>query len=128
LAAVFQFGIGRIANNHYMLGTSAAPLAMLMTRKRFESLPVQAQGAIRKYSGQWLAERYSREIADETRKLLDQLRIDPKRKVVMPSPSDLGTASAAFTAISEAWAASSSQNKDLLDAVRSEIRKVRQAY
>jgi TRAP-type C4-dicarboxylate transport system substrate-binding protein len=123
--ALLQFGIGRIATYHYMLNISAAPLALLMTRKRFDSLPRQAQDTIRKYSGSWLAERYSRVNAENSKKLLDQLRHDPKRRVVFPSPSDLKTADAAFNAVREQWAARAGY-KALLEDAQAEIRKLQQ--
>ena len=40
---LFDFGITRFATYHYLLGTSVVPLALLMSRKKFDSLPEQAQ-------------------------------------------------------------------------------------
>jgi hypothetical protein len=37
-----DYGIKRVAANHYFLGTSGAPLAVLMNRKKFEELPKPA--------------------------------------------------------------------------------------
>ena len=61
LSMLFEFGIARVASYHYFLPTSPAPLAVLMNRKTFESLPAQAQSIIRKYSGEWAADTLHRE-------------------------------------------------------------------
>jgi TRAP-type C4-dicarboxylate transport system substrate-binding protein len=38
-APLIEFGISRVASNHYLLGVSSAPLILVMNRKKFESLP-----------------------------------------------------------------------------------------
>ena len=73
---LFQFGAARTAANHYLLGIGAAPLVVLMNRKKFDSLPEAAQALIRKYSGEraaaiWI-ELYRRQRAALARK--DQVR------------------------------------------------------
>ncbi len=42
---LFQFGTAGSAANHYLLGIGAAPLVVVMNRKKFDSLPEAAQGA-----------------------------------------------------------------------------------
>lgn len=125
--ALFQFGISRVANHHYLLGISAPPFALLMTRKRFETLPKKAQDVIVKFSGRWTGERYGEIIAADNRRLLKQLRDDPKRTVVTPLPADLSTATAAYDAVTREWEAQSADNKALLETVRTEIRNLRLA-
>lgn len=46
-AQLFDVGFGSLTTNHYLLGTSAAPLALVMNRKVFEALPAEAQRADR---------------------------------------------------------------------------------
>ena len=53
--ALFQFGVDRVAINHYLLGVGTAPLALVMNRKAFDGLPEAAKALIRKYSGEWSA-------------------------------------------------------------------------
>ena len=48
---LIEFGISRVVPNHYLLGVSAAPLLVVMNRKKFEGLPEQAKQIIRKFSG-----------------------------------------------------------------------------
>jgi TRAP-type transport system periplasmic protein len=57
-APLVEFGISRVTSNHYLLAVSVAPLLVAMNRKKFEGLPEQARQIIRKFSGEWAAERY----------------------------------------------------------------------
>jgi len=57
---MMEFGIGRVAPNHYMLGASCVPLSLLMSKRKFDSLPTTVQAIIRKYSGEWLEGAYNR--------------------------------------------------------------------
>ena len=58
-AVVFDFGLDRVTNMHYFIRLGFVPLTIMMNRKKFESLPKVAQDAIRKYSGEWMANRYT---------------------------------------------------------------------
>lgn len=116
--ALAQFGIGRVANHHYMLTISTAPLALLMNRKKFERLPKTAQDVINKYRGVWLAERYSDASEADTRKLINGLRSDARRTVVDPSPSDLLRAETAFQAIADEWVDQDPAHRALLNAAK----------
>jgi TRAP-type C4-dicarboxylate transport system substrate-binding protein len=124
-AQLFDVGIGQITGNHYLLLTSSAPLALLMSRKSFDSLPEAAKALIRKYSGAWTADRftavYDRINGDELRKL----ESDPRRRIVRPSASDVAVARAAFAAVRDDWAAKSAHNRELLDHVNAELAKLR---
>ncbi len=102
---LFDFGITRFATYHYLLGTSVVPLALLMSRKKFDSLPKQAQAIIQKYSGEWAAGRWIDGYREDNKRALERLKADPRRKVINPSPVDLHTAQAAFKSVIEEWAA-----------------------
>ena len=121
---VFDFGVGRVANQHYMIRLGGVPVALVMNRKKFESLPPQAQAIIRKYSGQWLAERSVTGMDALDKLTLAQLKSDPRRTVVFPSPSDAKGAQRVFASVVEEWAAQSPHNRELLGLVRVEIAKL----
>ena len=98
-----------------------------MNRKKFESLPPQAQAIIRKYSGKWLADRSATANDALDKLILAQLKEDPKRTVVFPSPSDVESAQSVFASIVEEWAAQSADNRELLSLVKAEIAKLQSA-
>lgn len=120
---VFDFGVGRVANYHYMIRLGGVPIALVMNRKKFESLSPQAQATIRKYSGKWLAGR-SATTSDALDKLtLEQLKSDPRRKVTFPSPSDLESTRRIYASVVEDWAGKSAHNRELLGMVKAELAK-----
>jgi TRAP-type C4-dicarboxylate transport system substrate-binding protein len=122
---LFEFGIGRVTGNHYMIQLGGAPTALVMNRKKYESLPLQAQSIIRKYSGQWLAEHSATSFDKLDKLTVEQLKSDPRREVVFQSPADLRRTERIYTSVVEDWAALSAHNRQLLALIRAEIPKLR---
>ncbi len=122
---LFDFGIGRVTNYHFMIELGYVPIAVVMNRSKFESLPLSAQAIIRKNSGQGLAERSAAGLQALDIQTLAQLKSDPRRKVSDPSPADLESAQHAFASVIADWTAMSPHNRELLGLVRSEIKKLR---
>jgi TRAP-type C4-dicarboxylate transport system substrate-binding protein len=124
-APLVEFGISRVTPNHYLLGVSSAPLLVAMNRKRFDSLPEQARQIIAKFSGQWAAERYIEKYLVENDRTIAALMQDPNRTVVIPSPSDMDRAGAAFRSEVEAWAAADPRHGALLARTQAELDRIR---
>jgi TRAP-type C4-dicarboxylate transport system substrate-binding protein len=124
-APLIEFGISRVAPNHYLLGVSSAPLILVMNRKKFESLPEQAQQIIRNFSGGWTAEHYIETYQAEDDVAINSLKQDPSRKVVVPSPPDLDRARAVFRSEVEAWSAADPRHRQLLAQAEAELGKLR---
>jgi len=122
---LFDFGIARVTNAHFFTRLGVVPLAILMNKKKFESLPKEGQDAIRRYSGEWTAVRFNKHIGEYNDALVKKLEADPKRKVVFPSPQELDAMQPVFKRVIDAWAAKSARNKELLGLVHSEIANVR---
>jgi TRAP-type C4-dicarboxylate transport system substrate-binding protein len=108
-----------------LLGTSGSPLALIMNRNRFDTLSKPAQDLIRKYSGEWAAARFidSYDRSDEL--ALEQLKSDPKRNVVFPSPSDLDRAQNAFKLVIAEWLERTPNHPLLLQEAESELARLR---
>jgi TRAP-type C4-dicarboxylate transport system substrate-binding protein len=121
---VFDFGVGRVTKYHYMIQLGGVPNALVMNREKFENLPPQAQVIIRKYSGKWLADRSATAFDALDKLTLAQLKSDPRRTVVFPSPSDAERTQRVFASVVEEWAAQSPHNRELLALVRVEIAKL----
>jgi TRAP-type C4-dicarboxylate transport system substrate-binding protein len=125
LSMLFEFGIARVATQHYFLPTSPAPLTLLMNRKRFEALPAPAQSIIRKYSGEWAATRFIEAREATELKGMEQLKSDPRRNFVLPSQTDLAAAQVAFKAVTDEAMAKSAHNREIMKAAKAEIAKLR---
>lgn len=124
-AQLFDVGVGRLVSNHYLLGTSSAPLTLLMNRRTFDRLPDDAQSIIRKYSGVWAISRYADIMAHADEKVIKEIKSDGRRHVVVPSASDQDTAHKLFKSIVDDWSAHSVHNRALLKSTRDEIAKIR---
>jgi TRAP-type C4-dicarboxylate transport system substrate-binding protein len=123
-----DYGIKRVATNHYLLGTSGSPLALLMNGKRFEALPKPAKDIIRKYSGEWAAARFIESYDRSDELALEQLKSDPKRNLVFPSSSDLDLAQSVFKSIIADWLENKPRHQELLQKVETELAKSRVAH
>jgi TRAP-type C4-dicarboxylate transport system substrate-binding protein len=121
---MIEFGIGRVAPHHYMLGTSCVPLSLLMTMKRLNSLPADVLAIIRKYSGTWLLENYNRINETSTALIMTQLESDSRRTVVYPSKADLNTADVVFKSIVDSYSAENAHNAALVNAARAVVAKI----
>ncbi len=122
---LFDFGVGRVTNYHFMIQLGGIPIAVVMNRSKFASLPPPAQAIIRKYSGPWLAERTAEEWQTMDMQIIERLKSDPRRKVTDLSPADLESTRRIFASVVEDWAAMSPHNRNLLTLVQSEMNKLR---
>ena len=122
---LFEFGISRVTSYHYLLGTSVAPLALVMNRARFDSLPEQAKAIIKKYSGDWIAQRYFEQYIIDSKQAVERLLSEPRRHVVVPTPADQEAAQQAFKDVVDEWAATSARHRQLLSLVRGELAQIR---
>ena len=120
-----EFGIGRVASYHYLLRTSVGSLSLLMNRKKFESLPAQAQDTIRKYSGLWAAKRFADGYEKLNAQAIELLKADSRRKVIVPTPAELDRAQVAFKTVTDEWASKAPRNRELLELAQAEIVKLR---
>jgi TRAP-type C4-dicarboxylate transport system substrate-binding protein len=101
-----------------MIGLGGVPIALLMNRKKFESLPAAAQEVIRKRSGQWLSDYTIRRLTTWDHEVLAALEKDPGRKVVYPSAADAKAIQAVFDDVVDEYAGSSDHRRQLLARVR----------
>jgi TRAP-type C4-dicarboxylate transport system substrate-binding protein len=120
-----DYGIKRVVTNHYFLGASGAPLALVMNRRVFEALPKPAQDLIRKYSGEWAAARFIESYDRSDELALKQLKTDPKRNLVFPSVSDLDRAHSAFKSVIADWLEKKPNHPLLLQKAQNELAKLR---
>jgi TRAP-type C4-dicarboxylate transport system substrate-binding protein len=75
-----------------MLSLGPTVIAILMNRKKLESLSKENQAVIRQYSGEWLAARIVEGYAPYNKEIVEQLKSDPARAVVFPSQADIDVA------------------------------------
>jgi TRAP-type C4-dicarboxylate transport system substrate-binding protein len=125
-STLFDFGFVSVVNTHYFTRLGNLPMAILMNKQKFDELPKAGQDAIRKFSGDWIAEKYNQGIGRYYQSLAAQLQSDPKRKVIMPSDTELTQAQASFRPVIEEWASKDIRNRQLFNSLRDEITTIRQ--
>ena len=124
---LFQFGAERSVANHYLLNMGVAPLALVMNRKKFDSLPAAAQALIRKFSGERAARIWIEAFDVIERGQLEKIKSDDAQKVVEPSPADLKAAQQVYKSLSDAWAAKNARNRELLKTIKADLTTIRSA-
>ena len=60
--AIYDFGISRVANSHYLGKIGTVTLGIFMSKAKFESLPPQAKAAIEKNRGEALVTRIRQDV------------------------------------------------------------------
>jgi TRAP-type C4-dicarboxylate transport system substrate-binding protein len=124
-AALFDFGVSPIVTNHYLLHGGAAPLLLIMSRKKFDSLPEPVKALIRKHSGERAAASWIDSFGAAETQALQKLGTDTQRTVVKPSPSDSEAAQRIFQSMIDSWAAASSHNRELLKMLKIQLAAIR---
>jgi TRAP-type C4-dicarboxylate transport system substrate-binding protein len=125
-AAVVDFGIDRVTSHDYLISLGTNSFAILMNRKKFESLPKAAQDVLAKYSPGSLDEIYVKNLSAYNSELTAQFRADSKRTVVTPSDADLKTIKAASEKVTADWAAKDPHNAELLAKARELLAQIRE--
>jgi TRAP-type transport system periplasmic protein len=124
-AVVYDFGLDRVTSHHYFIRLGVVPLAIVMNRKVFESLPKAGQDAIRKHDMDYINKLYIDTMLEYDASLVKKLQSDPKRKVVFPDAADHKAAQAAFEPVIKAWAAKSPRHGEVYKALQNELAKER---
>jgi len=124
-AAIVDFGIDRVTSHDYLLPLGAGPLAVLMNRKKFESLPKPAQDVIAKYSIRWIDDTYIRDLGQYNDELIAKFKADPKRTVTAPSDADIASLQPVYAKVTAEWVARSPGNAELLGKARELLAKIR---
>jgi TRAP-type C4-dicarboxylate transport system substrate-binding protein len=122
---LLNFGISRVTSYHYFMRLGFAPLAILMNRRKLDSLSKAGQNIIRKFSGDGLAARFAETFVADDDRVIEQFKSDPKRTVIFPSQQDLDTAQATFQTVIDEGQAKNPRNRELLTVVEREIEKLR---
>jgi TRAP-type C4-dicarboxylate transport system substrate-binding protein len=124
-AAVVDFGIDRVTSSDYLIQLGTNPFAILMNRKKFESMPKAAQDVIVKYSPGFINDIYVKNLSAFNASVIEQFRADKKRTVVTPSEADLKAINAASEKVTAEWAAKSPGNAQLLAKAREILAQIR---
>jgi len=117
-AALVDFGIDRVAPNEFMVPLGSGPLAVVMNRKKYESLPPAAQETLKKYDMNWVNALYLKNLGSYNDSLIERFKSDPKRTVVTPNAADLDSLNKIYDGVIAAWVAKDERNAQVLAKVK----------
>lgn len=122
---LYDFGIDRVTKYDYLINCGISSLALLMNKKKFDSLPSEAQQVIASHSGEWFAQLFISGYGKFVDDLFAKMRADKSRVMTDPTKDDLGSMATASQASIDQWVAKDAHNAELLKAVQSIIVDVR---
>jgi TRAP-type C4-dicarboxylate transport system substrate-binding protein len=122
---MIDYGVGKVVNFHYFAGIGFTPLAVLMNKKKFDSLPPKAKAIVEKYSGDWMNSIYNKRFGDASKEAIAQLAADPKRKVIYPTEAERKILDETYKSVVEEWTAQSPRNAELYRELLAVTKQVR---
>lgn len=123
--AIFDFGISRVANNHFLGKVGTVTLGIFMNKAKFDSLPAKAKEAIEKNSGEILSRQFGKMSEDRNNELIAQWKSDTKRSVVELSPEQTAQWDKMLSPVVSGWVGKDERNKALLETMRKELASSR---
>jgi TRAP-type C4-dicarboxylate transport system substrate-binding protein len=123
--ALIDYHIAPLTPHHFLLQSGVNPFALVMNRKKLDSLPQQAQALIRKYSGDRAAAIWIDSYGRNEHDIFEAIRSKSGQTIVEPSPQDAEAGHRVFETIIAAWAAENARNGELLRDVRTELKALR---
>jgi len=123
--AVFDFGVHRVTNSHYLGKIGTVTLGIFMNKKKFESLPAPAKAAIDKHKGEALSRAFGKMSEDRNAELVAEWKKDGKRTVTEPSKEETAAWDKMLAPVVSAWEAKDARNKALLAALKAELAAIR---
>ena len=121
--ALRDYHIAPLTPHHYLLRSGVNPLALVMNRQKFESLPAAAQALLRKYSGEHTAKFWIDSRDEEA--VFAAIRADRRQQIVEPSAAEAEIARGVFDSVIASWTAESPRNAGLFKDVQAELTALR---
>jgi TRAP-type C4-dicarboxylate transport system substrate-binding protein len=123
--SMYDFGISRVANNHFLGKIGTVTLGIFMSKAKFDSLPPQAKAAIEKNRGEALSRAFGKMSEDRNNELIAEWKKDPKRLVTEPTAQQNAAWDQLLAPVVAGWEAKDARNKALAAAMRNELATVR---
>ena len=119
--AIYDFGISRVANGHFLGKVGTVTLGIFMNKAKFDSLPPKAKEAIEKNSGEILSRQFGKMSEDRNNELIEQWKKDPKRTVTELTPEQTAQWDKMLSPVVSTWVSKDDRNKVLLETMRKEL-------
>ncbi len=119
--AVYDFGVSKVTNYHYLGKIGTVTLGIFMNKAKFDSLPAQAKAAIEKHKGEALSRAFGKMSEDRNSELIAEWKKDSKRLVVEQDKDQMAAWDKTLAPVLSTWEAADARNKTLLTSMRQEL-------
>ena len=123
--AVYDFGVSRVTNNHFLGKIGTVTLAIFMNKAKFSSLPAPAKAAIEKHRGEALSRAFGKMSEDRNAELIAEWKKDPKRTVTDPDREQIAAWDKTLEPVVSGWEGKDARNKALSASLRQELTAIR---
>lgn len=123
LGPLYDAQLPRIVTHHYFMDVGGAPLAVLMNKNKFDSLPDDVKKIILDHRAS-LTNRYIEAFTKRSDDILAQLKADPHQAVVEPSAADMQRIAPIYDKEIKAWAADPAKQA-MLTKLQDVLKKLR---
>jgi TRAP-type C4-dicarboxylate transport system substrate-binding protein len=123
--AIYDFGVSRVANSHFLGKVGTVTLGIFMNKAKFESLPAAAKAVIEKNSGEILSHQFGKMSEDRNNELIAQWKQDPKRTVSELTAAQTAQWDKMIAPVITGWEGKDARNKELLATMRGELTAAR---
>ncbi len=123
-SAVITFRVADVAKYHTVAPLGTFPLAVVMNRPKFDSLPEKAQSAILE-NGPKLGLMWQQAVVDHGKELYDMAQTDPKTQIIKLTAGEVQQWKDALKPTLEWWAGKESGRTELLEQYMNELEAVR---
>ena len=122
---LYAFRIVDVAKHHYMGLLGTVPIGIIMSKKKWNSLPAAAKAAFDKYSGEALSRRNGKINIKVQTALEAKTRKNPKHTFVDLTPAAQRKWDATVNPVIDAWVKKHPKGKLLLGALKKELKAIR---
>lgn len=119
------FRIGDVAKHHVIVPMGSISMLIAMNKQTYNGLPPKAKAAIDKHSGEAFSRLFAEVAGQDEVNILEQLKKDPERKVVIPTGDDLKLWKSAVQPAIEDWKKKTPNAEMLLKAFQEELDRYR---
>jgi TRAP-type C4-dicarboxylate transport system substrate-binding protein len=119
--AVYDFGVSRVTNSHFLGRIGTVTLGIFMNKAKFDSLPPAAKAAIEKHRGEELSRAFGKMSENRNDELIAEWQKDPKRIVTVLNKEQTADWDKTLAPVVTQWEAKDPRNQALLAALRQDL-------
>jgi TRAP-type C4-dicarboxylate transport system substrate-binding protein len=123
--AVYDFGVSRVTNNHFLGRIGTVTLGIFMNKARFNALPAAAKAAIERHRGEVLSRAFGKMSEDRNAELIAEWKKDPKRTVTELDKEQNAAWDRTLEPVVSSWEVKDARNKALSASLRQELAAIR---